>query len=206
MNTIQIYKTLMSEKAVQDMNFLGVFPKDKIPYKNLQFPSCAVVNTKPHTDKGEHWVCFVKNRDKTGIYFDSYGYPPYNLPEIGDALQDCVEWSFNDIALQTPFSTVCGEYCIFVLSHLAKGYTMEHIIYLLNDSGDTYSNDALIFNYIKQKYSDVINTKDLKIVDLPFIFQQTQSVKKHGKRLLKKPKKAKHQVYSNKKKYLSKHL
>lgn len=175
MDTQQIYNILTSEKAVRDINFLGVYPIDRVPTGKLDFPSCAIVNTKPHTDKGEHWVCFVKTINKTGIYFDSYGYPPYNLPEIGDALEDCTEWTFNDVALQTPFSTVCGEYCIFVISHIAKGYTMEHIIHILNDNGDTYSNDALVFNYIKHKYQDVINTSSLKVMDAPFLIAQVRN-------------------------------
>jgi len=58
-----------------------------------------------------------------------------------------------------------------VLTHLARGFSLEHIISLINDCCDTYANDAFIFNYINQKYSNFLN-KELKIVDLPFIFEQ----------------------------------
>ena len=117
-------------------------------------------------------MCFIKNADGTGIYFDNYGYPPYNLPEMSDVFEDCTEWVFNNTPLQTPYSAVCGAYCIFVISHIAKGFTMDYVISLLNDAGDTYSNDALVFNYIKHKYSKVINTNSMKAIDLSFIFNQ----------------------------------
>ncbi|XP_067945020.1 uncharacterized protein F54H12.2-like [Watersipora subatra] len=131
---------------------------DKIPNEEFTFPSCAVINTKPHTERGEHWVCFIKNRDRTGIYFDSYGYAPYNLPEVGDVLANCIDWTYNAKSLQTPFSTVCGEYCIFFLTHMAKGFPLDHIINLLDDNGDTFANDAFVYSYTIHKYRNVINT------------------------------------------------
>jgi len=33
---------------------------------------------------GEHWVAVVKTEGGRGIYFDSFGSLPYNLPEVGD--------------------------------------------------------------------------------------------------------------------------
>lgn len=171
MNSQQIYKILHSDKDVKQLNFLGVFPIDMIP-KDITFPACAVVNTKPHTHRGEHWVCFVVDRNKRGTYFNSNGYPPYNLPEIANVFRDCTEWTFNDTALQTPFSAVCGEYCIFLITHIAMGFTLEHIINILNDAGDTYANDAIVYNYIKNKYRHIIDTNTLKAVDLSFMFNQ----------------------------------
>lgn len=172
MNTKQIHAALSSEKLVKDMNFLGVFPLDKIPMKKLKFPCCFVFNNKDHTNRGEHWLACVLTKDKKGIYFDSFGFPPTNLPEIGDVLNTCNEWTYNDTQLQNFYSTVCGEYVMFFITHMAKGFTMEHIIFLLNDSGDTFANDSFIFNYTKEKYKNVINTDNLKLIDLPFIFEQ----------------------------------
>ncbi len=87
----------------------------------------------------------------------------------------CDEWTFNDTQLQNPFSTVCGEYVIFFITYYAKGFTLEAIIFLLNDSGDTASNDLSILHYIKSKYRDVIDTTNLQIVDIPLIFNQIAS-------------------------------
>ncbi|KAF6037864.1 hypothetical protein EB796_003833 [Bugula neritina] len=143
-----------SDDRVRRINFLGVFPINKIPKVALENNTCcAVVNTKPNTHEGEHWVCFAKKENGSSVYFDSFGYPPYNLPEIGDVLEQSNNWIFNDVQLQSPYSTVCGQYVIFFLTHYARGITPEHIIELLNDNGDTFANDAFIFNYIKNNIS-----------------------------------------------------
>jgi len=61
---------------------------------------------------------------------------------------------------------------IFFLTNFARGFTLEHIVEFLNDYGDTFANNTLIFNYIKNKYSKLI-TSHLEITDFPFIFNQS---------------------------------
>ena len=94
MDSRQIDVVLKSDSIVTANNFLGVFPSDKIPSTSTEiYPCCAVVNTKPHDHPGEHWVCFLKTKTNQGIYFDSYGVPPYNLPEIAEVLDGCDSWT-----------------------------------------------------------------------------------------------------------------
>lgn len=172
MNSREIYQILNNDQYVKDMNFLGVYPIDRIPVEALSYPCCAVVNTKPHNHNGEHWISFIKTKENNGLYFDSMGFNPSNLREIALVLDYTNEWQFNDVQLQSLFSTVCGQYCIFFLTHIARGFTMNHIIHLINDCGDTFANDAFVFNYINNKYRE-FNGDNLKIVDLPFIFDQS---------------------------------
>ena len=42
---------------------------------------------------------------------------------------------------------------------------------MIDDAGDTLANDALIFNYIRNKYHSR-ELQELPIVDLPFAFNQ----------------------------------
>mgnify|MGYP001800016803 FL=1 len=178
MNTKQIYQILKSDKILQQTNFLGVFPSDKIPeLAKTTYPCSAVVNTMPHTHSGLHWVAFFKTKYNYGIYFDSYGFPPYNLPAVGDVLDTCKDWSFNSHQLQTLFSTICGQYTIFFLTHICRGFSLDHIIQLLNDSGDTYANDAFIFSYINNKYRQH-NVNELHISDPSLLYNQT-SIAQH---------------------------
>ena len=175
MDSKQIYKILKNDTNVSKLNFLGVFPIDLIPLSAMKFPCCLVINTKPHDHPGEHWICLVKCENRRAIYFDSFGIPPFNLPEVGDILSNCDEWTFNETRLQSTFSTVCGQYVTFFLTHFAKGYTLEHIVELLNNDRDLEDNDAIIFNYIKNKYPDVDELSNLEIIDFPFIFTQVSS-------------------------------
>ena len=172
MNSLQIHNILSHDENAQKSNFLGCFPIDKIPNSASRYPCSLVINTKPHTHPGEHWVAVIKNEDNYGIYFDSYGFPPTHLPEISKLLNQCIDWTYNTTSLQSQFTTVCGQYVIFFITHYARGFSLEHIIYLLNELGDSYSNDAFIFNYIKNTYSNYLCNAKLKAVDTAFIFNQ----------------------------------
>jgi len=63
-------------------------------------------------------------------------------------------------------------FCVNVFSQ--RFLTRTHIP-LINYFCDTYANDVFIFNYINQKYYSNFLNKELKIVDLPFIFEQASS-------------------------------
>lgn len=173
MDNRQLYKILSGDKEVSKFNFVGVFAEDTITLSALDFPCCMIINTKPHTHQGEHWIAVFKTEHNIGIYFDSYGYPPTGSTNIAKVLDSCDEWIHNDVGLQSPYSTVCGQYCVFFLTHMARGYSLEKIAYLLNDSGDKHANDANIFNYVLHKYSKTSNDlSELEIVDFPFVFSQ----------------------------------
>lgn len=170
MDSKQIHTILSNDTHVKDSNFLGVFPIDLIPLSAMKFPCCLVVNTQDSKREGLHWVAVMKTENRLGVYFDSFGYPP--LPEIGELFDNCIDYQFNDTRLQSSLSTVCGQYVIFALTHLARGFTLENIVNLLHE-GDQHASDAFIYNYIKKKYIDILpSINSLKIVDFPFVFNQ----------------------------------
>lgn len=172
MDNKMLYAVLQSDQNVKNINFLGVFPINLIPIAAVKDSECCmVINTKPHTHPGEHWVAIVKTADRKGIYFDSYGNPPFNMEEIGLVLDTCDDWTYNETRLQSSYSAVCGQYCIFFLTHIARGYNLKHIVHIINE-GDSCANDALIFNYIKETYEHDDNIQKLKVIDFPFLFSQ----------------------------------
>lgn len=177
MDSKQIHTILHSDSNVKDNNFLGVFPIDLIPMSAIKYPCSLVINTKPSSHTGEHWIGLYKDSKNSGVYFDSFGLPPYNLPEVGDVLEHCTEWTFNNKRLQSDFSSVCGEYVIFFITFMSRGHTLDHITYMLSNEDDLYANDALVFSYIKEKYKHLqgVNTDSLQIIDFPFVFNQISS-------------------------------
>lgn len=176
MDARQIHRILKKDKKLSDCNFLGVFAEDMITLSALDYPCCLVVNTKPHTHQGEHWIAIFKTEENIGVYFDSFGFPPNGYENISKVIDSCDEWIYNVVPLQSTYSTVCGQYCVFFLEHMARGFTLEKIAYLLNDTGDKHANDANIYNYVLHKHSKTIQDLDkVDIVDIPFAFSQIAS-------------------------------
>ena len=84
---------------------------------------------------------------KTGEYFDSFGLPPL-YPAFRRFLQDnCEEWTYNNKTLQSPLSTVCGQYCATYLLLWSRGVPMINFVKTFNT--DIVANDRRVFNWIK---------------------------------------------------------
>ena len=62
----------------------------------------------------------------------------------------CDEWDFNERKLQSDWSDVCGQYCVFYLSHRARGYSMNKIVQLFNDN--TMLNDAKVSRFVNTHF------------------------------------------------------
>ena len=73
-----------------------------------------VVNTKPSTHPGEHWIVLDFTQRKPFL-FDSFGNPPrlYNLPSM-------LYWKRH---LQDSNSYTCGVYCIYYIVHKSRHYS-----------------------------------------------------------------------------------
>ena len=105
---------------------LGTFPADKVPQglTTRQTPCCFVLNTHPNGLPGEHWLAFYYDGRRVIEYFDSYGLPLETHASVHAALvaQGLVSLckSANTIALQSPITSVCGQYCVLFLFWRSK--------------------------------------------------------------------------------------
>lgn len=96
-------------KQVSD--FIGVFPRDKIPdLKRSSF--CLVVNNDKASEPGSHWVAFKCNK-KFCEYFDSFGIPP--LYKEFRPLFKNRKLIWNGRCVQHFSSKTCGEFCVSFL-------------------------------------------------------------------------------------------
>ena len=138
MNTSQIKTALESDSTLCE-KFCGVFPADHLPQKLNAYPCGFVANTDPSSQPGTHWVAFYFPSKEKGEFFDSYGQSPRRYRKsFEDFLQEhSHEWEFNTQKLQSSWSNVCGQYCIFYLSHRARGHGMKKIVQL-------FSNDTMV--------------------------------------------------------------
>ena len=135
MNTAQITNAL-EQDPVTSKKFCGVFPSDKLPQTIDRYPCGFVANTDLSSEPGTHWVAFYFPSEEKGEFFDSHGHAPeYYRKSFGDFLRSRA-WDFNRRKLQSAWSDVCGQYCIFYLSHRARGRSMSNIVHLFNNQCD----------------------------------------------------------------------
>ena len=105
---------------------------------------------------GGHWVAAWNDE-----YFDSYGREP--IKELKSRRR---HWIWNERVLQSPLSSVCGQYCVYYLLHRARGYSMNDIV--KDFTMDLDENDQFVYDFVREQY----DLYDVKYLD-------TRAVVKH---------------------------
>ena len=96
-----------------------------------------------------------------GEYFDSYGTDvPLVFRNYLEKHTD--KWKYNKRKLQSIWSDVCGDYCIFYLSHRARGYSMNKIVQLFDDN--TMLNDAKVSHFVKTHFRVSANHPNVNLM------------------------------------------
>lgn len=135
MDSVQLTRALGKLKT----KFYGVFPSDKLPRFWIEQPTTIIANTDPSNLPGTHWVAIYVNKKKEGIFFNSYGTPPHLEIFEKRMRENCKSFKWNTKTMQSPFSNVCGQYCIMFLWYMLKGYSLRRFCakftknYILND-------------------------------------------------------------------------
>ena len=158
MNSEQLISILKGDPYVAPI-FQGVYPINRLPtIKNGAY----VINTAPDTHPGLHWVALLVRGDSIE-YFDSYGGDPSSKLRHWAGAK---KWTTNPIPLQSPLTSVCGQYCVFYLLHRARGIDLPTI--LMEFNADVDSNDKLVYDFVE----DHFELKPLTMVDTTNILSQ----------------------------------
>ena len=76
MNTLQIFKVLLSDIYVRRTSIVRVLPRYQLPNHIDPTKAAAfVVNTDPSDQPGSHWVALYYDGLGQFEYFDSFGLP-----------------------------------------------------------------------------------------------------------------------------------
>ena len=170
MNSLQLYTLAQRCPHLKEV-FIGVFPSDCIPnfrlLKTRRRAFALIVNLDKNGDPGSHWIALYlpKRCDGVAEYFDSYGHPP-TLPSLLATLGNYKSYIYNDVTLQSPFSTVCGQYCLFYLCHRARRVNPSNILKKFHNL-NVATNDILVNKYIKRYFRT-----NLRLCDISFIGRQ----------------------------------
>ena len=124
--------------------FIGALARDELP-KNINYPTCFVLNTQPRSSRGEHCLAIFFENNQKSHFFDSYGLSPkyYGLDNYLKEHSKNIE--FNKTRLQG-LSNYCGLYCILFL--LLKSRNQMKQFYSNFYLKDFYLNDKLILKLL----------------------------------------------------------
>ena len=139
---------IISRDIRLNRQFLDVFAADQLPYQ-IPVGSLAIANCCNREDPGQHWVAICQETSNRLVMFDSFGLPPsaYNLENKLPA--DVIV--YNNRQLQSVFSNVCGQYCLYYCYFKARGYDMSDILTIF--SNDVVSNDYNVFYYVLRLFN-----------------------------------------------------
>jgi hypothetical protein len=143
----------MDELAIKDILlkdiytskiFLNVYARDELPLE-VPYPSCLILNNKPRSHPGEHWLAIYFDKNKIGYFFDSYGNKPhhYNLSPYLELVTK--QYLYNSRKIQGA-SEYCGFYCILFLLLISRNELSKFFSYFTTN---TYLNDKKIYQLIK---------------------------------------------------------
>lgn len=142
MDEYQLAKICRRHKFI-NKRFYGVVCKDEIP---LIIPAqkFLIVNTAKRSEIGKHWVVIYTTSDSDLEYFDSYGERP---PEdMG------LEWLYdvrtNTKRLQSTYTSVCGQYCLYFIYKRSCGLSMENIVSNKFSADNFLGNDSKVCRFV----------------------------------------------------------
>ena len=168
MNSAQLDHALRNDPCTAGI-WRGVYPIDHIKTlpDSSDLPAAYIVNTAPSTHSGEHWVAFYFPSTGKSELFDSYGYGPKS-PEMTTFLKSYGHggWIKNARRLQGSLTTVCGQYCVFLLTLRARGKTLSEIEEYFEDPE---WNDGLVKRFVNKHFK-----LDTKILNYKFLLQSVE--------------------------------
>ncbi len=156
-------QTILKSDLVVSKIFYKVVSSDMMP-RHVNVPCALVANTDVSSGEGKHWVAFYIDKDRCGLYFDSYGNP-HNVPTFKTFLKrNCNDWRHNKQLLQGPITSTCGQYCIYFPVHVSRGYSLTDIQKAFEGYED---NDQAVTDFVNTTFG--VNTE---VVDEDFLVRQ----------------------------------
>ena len=147
MNTRQLAAVMSTDQYTKSL-FQGVFPSDRLPSRIKQYPAGLIANVDRSKKPGSHWIA---------IYIDSYGNKPefyeHSFKEFLE--QSSRTYTFNNPCLQSLYSRVCGQYCLYFFLFKARSFSLETIVNRF--TANKRLNDEFVNQFIVNHFSARIN-------------------------------------------------
>ncbi|XP_063988203.1 uncharacterized protein LOC135168189 isoform X1 [Diachasmimorpha longicaudata] len=93
------------KRAIANKN--SVYPADCVSW-TWPRPCAIIINTDNHNQAGSHWVAVYLGSNGRGMYFDSFGMPPFHTRISQRLKRNCNVYEWRQKRLQDMSSDVCG--------------------------------------------------------------------------------------------------
>lgn len=143
-------KTVLRDDQIDSMGrhmmgafYRGSYSKDRLPKHAAVGGYVINMQSRNQGDRqGTHWVALAV-LPKRSIYFDSYGVPPPT--QIQDFAPDSNMLFWSRRMVQSLDSTKCGYFCLYFLSRIARGESLQQIRAHFNQGGSHLgANDRIL--------------------------------------------------------------
>ena len=137
MNTLQILNILKNDPFTKSV-FTDVLPSDRLPSQIRKKPRGFILNVDPSNGPGTRWIAIYFTADGKREFFYSYGErPEFYGRNFETFLEDHNSiFTWNEKTLQSPWSRVYGQYCLFYALHRCRNISMSTIVNMFTDHED----------------------------------------------------------------------
>lgn len=157
MDEIQIKRLLVKDEFTKN-NFAGVYARTHVTLTH-NLPAIYVINLDNYGAPGFHWIAVYVN-EKIIYIFDSFGGNFLNDSMFASFIQYCRKYNqkiiSSPIAIQSPFGSTCGLYCVLFAMIISRGYSFSDFIKIFQHN-DPKVNDQAIITYFEKHYNIVLN-------------------------------------------------
>lgn len=149
MNTLEIYSFVHKDTDCS-RSFIGVYSRDQLPRRLYRFPCSFIVNTDKQNEPGEHWLAFYYDENRHATFFDPCGLSPsvYGLEAFLHRTANT--WTYNSKRIQSFFSVLCGQICLFFIYFKSKRFSLNYITSLFSNNYE--DNEKIILNFFKNLF------------------------------------------------------
>ncbi len=166
MNGQELQRCMEEDRYTRPV-FIGVYASNTLPKQKLKtFPCALIANTDPDDKPGKHWCAFYIDLNGKAEFFDSYGFSPKLKPFKNFLVKNSkTDFIWNTTPLQGPFSSVCGQYCLFYLLHRCRNWSMDEICSFFTN--DKNLNDFNVNAFVSENFN-----LDTEVSDELFMIKQ----------------------------------
>ena len=115
--------------------------------KVIEDDSVFIVNSETSKNSGEHWLLIYVKDIKQVYFIDSFRKLENVLYQIRNEVK-----FLNKTQLQSSFSNLCGEYCVFFAFNLCRDKSLREILNYF--SYDFSRNDESVKSFMRKAFPE----------------------------------------------------